>query len=115
MQSTVPQVASLTSNGGGSGPRLREGYEKWLPLTAEALVHDIKADLDQLVRLLTEQPTAKPAPAVPAVTNRPKLNKREVTAIRALSRNGETNREIADIYGINPTTVSRIVRHQYHK
>lgn len=47
--------------------------------------------------------------------NRPKLNKREVTAIRALSRNGETNREIADIYQINPSTVSRIVRGVYWK
>lgn len=48
-------------------------------------------------------------------TNRKKLTKREAHRIRQLSRGGYSQREIADIYDINPGTVSRIVRGQYHK
>ena len=47
--------------------------------------------------------------------NRPKLTKAEVENIRALSRSGYSRRKIAAIYDVNPTTVSRIVRGQYHK
>jgi len=47
--------------------------------------------------------------------NRPKLTKAEVENIRALRRSGYSQREIAEIYDINPATVSRIVRGQYYK
>ena len=47
--------------------------------------------------------------------NKPKLTKREVSEIRSLKRDGWTNQEIADAYEINRSTVSRIVRGQYHK
>ena len=47
--------------------------------------------------------------------NRKRLTKPEVEAIREMKRRGESNRGIADVFDINPTTVSRIVRGQYHK
>ncbi|WP_030095330.1 helix-turn-helix domain-containing protein [Mycobacteroides chelonae] len=48
--------------------------------------------------------------------NRKKLTVGEVNFIRLMYRNrGFNQREIADIYDINPATVSRIVRRIYHK
>ncbi len=49
-------------------------------------------------------------------TNRKKLTPRDVAGIRSLKRSqGLSNKELADIYDINPATVSRIVLGQYHK
>ncbi|MDP7733686.1 DNA-binding protein [Mycobacterium paragordonae] len=48
-------------------------------------------------------------------TNRKKLTAREVHSIRELRRSGFNQASIAQIYDINPATVSRIVRGQYHK
>lgn len=47
--------------------------------------------------------------------NRKKLTAKEVGTIRELKRSGESNRSIADVFDINPATVSRIVRGLYHK
>jgi DNA-directed RNA polymerase specialized sigma54-like protein len=47
--------------------------------------------------------------------NLKKLNKREVKEIKSLHRVGESQRAIADIYDVNPSTISRIVRGQYWK
>jgi|GEM_PF-4205802 len=47
--------------------------------------------------------------------NRKKLRPNDVRAIRDLNLSGESNREIADLFGVNPATVSRIVRGIYHK
>lgn len=47
--------------------------------------------------------------------NRPKLTKRDVARIHEMKRNGCTQADIADCLDVNPATVSRIVRGQYHK
>lgn len=48
--------------------------------------------------------------------NRKKLSDREVKEIRNLARVSHmTQREIADVYDVNPATVSRIVRGIYYK
>lgn len=48
--------------------------------------------------------------------NQKKLTEREVSEIRNLSRVSHlTQKEIADIYDVNPATVSRIVRGVYWK
>jgi DNA-binding MarR family transcriptional regulator len=49
-------------------------------------------------------------------TNQKKLTTREVTQIRDLWRStANTQRDIAEIYDVNPSTVSRIIRGQYWK
>jgi DNA-directed RNA polymerase specialized sigma subunit len=49
-------------------------------------------------------------------SNKKKLSDREVKEIRNLNKASHlTQREIADIYDINPSTVSRIVRGMYWK
>jgi Trp operon repressor len=48
-------------------------------------------------------------------SNRKKLSKREAAHIRELKRNGLNQASIAQIYDVNPATISRIVRGQYHK
>jgi DNA-binding NarL/FixJ family response regulator len=47
-------------------------------------------------------------------SNRKKLTVREVENIRELNRRtGWTQKQIAEAFGVNPATVSRIVRNQY--
>lgn len=46
--------------------------------------------------------------------NRRKLTDREVLDIRAAYRGGMRQKDLADNYGVNPATVSRIVRGFYH-
>lgn len=110
MQGCVPLAVTLDI--------ARAGAPAPVPVTPSAIAAAINQLLDENESLKRQLAAAKITGKmdVPGFRqNKPKLNKREVTAIRALSRSGETNREIADIYGINPATVSRIVRHQYHK
>lgn len=47
--------------------------------------------------------------------NRPKLTRREVEQIRWMKRAGNTNRELAEIYDVNRSTIYRIIRGEYHK
>ena len=47
--------------------------------------------------------------------NRPKLGTKEVANIRDMRRGGYTVREIAEVYDVNKSTVSRILRGEYHK
>ena len=50
--------------------------------------------------------------------NRPnakKLTRSEVAHIRQLKRSGWKQSALAEIYDVNPATISRIVRGQYHK
>jgi DNA-binding NarL/FixJ family response regulator len=79
---------------------------------AAALVESIKADIDRLVHELVKT-QATPARAV--VDNQRKLTPREVKLLREMHRNGTSQAKIAIIFDINPGTVSRIVRGQYHK
>lgn len=48
-------------------------------------------------------------------SNAKKLTGDEVSRIRQWHRAGGKQREIADAYDVNPATVSRIVRGQYHR
>ena len=47
--------------------------------------------------------------------NRKKLTKSEVEEIREMKRNGSTQSVLAEIFDVNPATISRIIRGQYHK
>jgi DNA-binding transcriptional regulator YiaG len=49
-----------------------------------------------------------------STNNRPKLSEQDVKDIRAAYRNGMSQSELADSYGVNPATVSRTVRGLYH-
>lgn len=46
--------------------------------------------------------------------NQKKLSPREVREIRSYCRRGESQSDIAYLYGVNPATISRIVRGIYH-
>lgn len=46
--------------------------------------------------------------------NRKKLDKREVKDIREAFRGGMKQKDLAENYGVNPATISRIVRGVYH-
>lgn len=46
--------------------------------------------------------------------NRPKLSEQDVKDIRAAYRQGMAQVELANNYGVNPATISRIVRNFYH-
>lgn len=47
--------------------------------------------------------------------NRPKLGKGDVERIREMGRAGYKAREIAESFDVNKTTVSRILKGEYHK
>ncbi|QBP29335.1 helix-turn-helix DNA-binding protein [Mycobacterium phage DirtyDunning] len=47
--------------------------------------------------------------------NRPKLDKTEVAFIKDLVRAGVSRRDVARSFDVNPSTISRIVRGQYHR
>jgi len=46
--------------------------------------------------------------------NKPKLSSGDVRDIRQACRGGMRQKDLADNYGVNPATVSRIVRGIYH-
>lgn len=46
--------------------------------------------------------------------NLPKLSKRDVKDIREAYRGGMAQIDLANNYGVNPSTISRIVRGIYH-
>jgi DNA invertase Pin-like site-specific DNA recombinase len=75
-----------------------------------ARIHEKLVEIADLVQQL-----AVPAPVTAPQNNRPKLTKREVAQIRAMKRNGHTQAELAEIYAVNPATISRIIRKQYHR
>lgn len=50
----------------------------------------------------------------PSRPNRHKLTEHEVQDIRAAHRGGMKQRDLALNYGVNPATISRIVRGVYH-
>ena len=47
--------------------------------------------------------------------NRKKLDRFAASDIRQMHRTGVSQRALADIYDVNPATISRIVRGIYHK
>ncbi|AFF28374.1 HTH DNA binding protein [Mycobacterium phage Twister] len=56
-----------------------------------------------------------PPPKGPNRPNAPKLSRRDAEHIRDLVRAGNSRREVARAYDINPATVSRIVRGTYYR
>lgn len=67
-----------------------------------------------LVEVPVQVPVEVPAKG-PERPNRKKLTPREVQNIRELHRSGTNQRALAEIYDVNPATVSRIVRGQYYR
>lgn len=48
--------------------------------------------------------------------NRPKLSAAEATVIRRLARNAKaTHQELADAFGVNRSTITRIINRFYYK
>jgi hypothetical protein len=47
--------------------------------------------------------------------NRPKLTPAEVGGIRSMVGNGSKIKHVANVYGVHPSTVSRIARGFYHR
>ena len=82
----------------------------WASYEREELV----ATIEQLTKLLHEESEKVTVLQNKYVDNRPKLTPKEVTVIRAMARHGLTHKAIADIYDVNPATISRTVRGQYH-
>lgn len=69
---------------------------------------------DQL-RMLAAEVERTATAQNPDHSNAKKLTRSEVLQMRREYRNGlMTQRDLADTYGINPATVSRIVRGIYH-
>ena len=76
----------------------------------EALRENTSYLVDEVVRLQEEVDRLRGS-----TNNAKKLSPREVERIRNQARSGRfSQRQIADMYGVNPGTVSRIVRGIYH-
>ncbi|GAB3912594.1 helix-turn-helix domain-containing protein [Kibdelosporangium lantanae] len=85
-----------------------------MALVAESNPREIIANLRGQVEELRARNAALTAQKS-TPDNRPKLTEDQVAHIRELATQpGWTQAAIAGLFGINPATVSRIVRHQYH-
>jgi hypothetical protein len=51
----------------------------------------------------------------PTRANRPKLTPAEVRGIRSMVRNGSAIKSVASLYGVHPSTISRIARGFYYR
>lgn len=78
--------------------------------TLQAFASDLKELLLELdyYKAKVDELEAKPA------DNRPKLSDQDVKDIRSAYRGGMPQIDIANNYGVNPSTISRIVRGFYH-
>lgn len=73
-------------------------------LASEAALHERIAELEAENAWLSAK-----------LDNTKKLSHRDVTRMRAMYREGDyTQSELADIFDVNPATVSRTVRGIYH-
>ncbi|MDV6975283.1 helix-turn-helix domain-containing protein [Mycobacterium intracellulare] len=82
--------------------------------TFRALVDELTEVFQENRRLREENERLKASFKVP--TNKKKLTNREVAEIRRLARTtGMSQREVAEIYDVNPATVCRILKGVYHK
>lgn len=75
-----------------------ETYEVNSPMTIADSILELLEDNDLMIVGINEK----------------KLVPAQVRAIRAKYKLGDTQAELADFYGVNPATVSRIVRGIYH-
>ncbi|AVP42080.1 HTH DNA binding protein [Mycobacterium phage Naca] len=76
-------------------------------------VADLLNRLSTIVRELVSENSQLKA-AVEGKSNRPKLTDNEVASIRELYRAGLSQKAIAEVYDVNPATISRLVRGIYH-
>jgi hypothetical protein len=92
-------------------------------LQANRLLHNaidgLKAELDLLTMekedLLATVEYLQSTPNLRGRDNRPKLTQSEVQEIRDMKRSGVSQADLAQMFDVNPATISRIVRWQYHK
>ncbi|BCP36421.1 hypothetical protein MINTMi198_17910 [Mycobacterium intracellulare M.i.198] len=99
--------------------------DKDRPETQETLaklvsrVDELEAENSDLADLAAELASRKHATERSTGPNRPnnnrKLTEREVSEIREHSRMGWKNADLARAFDVNPATISRIVRGQYHR
>jgi DNA-binding transcriptional regulator YiaG len=73
------------------------------------IAEEFKAILDERDALLE-----RVAELESSMDNRSKLSPNEVKEIREAHKNGMTQKDLADNYGVNPATISRTVRHIYN-
>lgn len=71
---------------------------------------DVISRLDELARFFASR-TATPQ----QYENRPKLTKVNVEDIRALKRCGLSHQQIADVFDVNKSTITRTLNGTYHK
>lgn len=79
-------------------------------MTLTAFVAQINAVLAENDKLRKEVEALKSKP----LDNRRKLSAREVKDIREAYRGGMRQKDLADNYGVNPSTINRTVRGIYH-
>lgn len=79
-------------------------------MTLTAFVSQINAVLEENKKLRARVAELEAQP----LNNRRKLSEQEVKDIRAAYRGGMMQVELANSYGVNPATISRIVRGIYH-
>jgi DNA-binding NarL/FixJ family response regulator len=80
---------------------------------AFAQIAELSKTLHRVEEYYRALDSALAKPAKPS--NRKKLGKQEVKSIRDLKRIGCSNKEIADVFDIHPSTVGRIVKGVYHR
>lgn len=81
--------------------------EKSVLMAAMRELDRLISDRDALLAKVNELETRR-------FDNRPKLGKNEVENIKELRRAGYKIAEIADIYDVNKSTISRTLRGVYH-
>ena len=85
-----------------------QGYDVILRVLENYEVHDALSIADSVMDYLDDEDL------MIVGTNEKKLGSWEVRQIRAEHKRGESQVDIAGTYGVNPATVSRIVRGLYH-
>ena len=82
--------------------------------TLEAMFSEVESLLseNESLRIRIQELETRPTASI---DNRPKLTAHEVKVVRDLKRAGESQADIADIFDVNPSTISRIVRGQAYR
>ena len=82
--------------------------------TAVDIIGSIQAELVEL-RSLSSQQATQLAKLNDGHRNAKKLSAKDVNRLRGMYRNGSTQAELAQVFDLNPATVSRTVRGLYHR
>lgn len=103
---TQETLAKLVSDNAALGSENDELQQENDSLRAEAVAY---------ANLIVKEEYGQPKTGPKRPNNNKKLTEREVFEIRNMKRQGWKNSELARAFDVNPATVSRIVRGQYHK